>query len=454
MRPGRSGTRDDIETWRTRAGALDESIREMVRRARETSADHGTYITVFDPLAPPSGGLLHGVPFAVKDNIAIEGYPTTGGSAAFRGLHLAPTATAVRRLQLQGAMPVGKANLHELALGVTSENGAFGPVRNPSSPGHSAGGSSGGTAAAVASGSVPFALGTDTGGSMTIPAALCGVVGMRPTQQRYPSDGVIKISPTRDTIGVMASRVADVDLVDSVITGESDPGSPWLRIGVPHDGWWSHVSDEVRSAAELALELLQHGGFELVEVDLAEIQEQALAHRFDLVGYEAPRALGTLLGRNDVEADSFEALVLATLSDDVREILAALSSNPVTEDAYSAAHRLRGELAARSDAALMQAGAEMLVYPSTSFTAPSRGLAAVTVEGETVPVFEAATRNTELAAMLDHPMISIPLPVGGDALPIGLTIEAQSYKDRDLLATATFAEALLRDLIEPRGKVA
>src|SRR5204863_3451998 len=137
------------------------------------------------------------------------------------------------------ATVAGKTNMHELALGTTNRNPAFGTVGNPAAPGRSAGGSSGGSAAAVAAGLVPLALGTDTGGSVRIPASYCGIVGFRPSIGRWPRTGVMPLSTTRDTVGVLAGSVAEVSLVDSIMTGSSvaEPVTlQGVRLGVPHEG--------------------------------------------------------------------------------------------------------------------------------------------------------------------------------------------------------------------------
>ena len=189
----------------------------------------------------PAGrrGLLHGLPMVVKDNIDVVGFPCTAGSPALAGHRPLRDADCVAPLRAAGAVVLGKSNLHEFALGVTSGNAAYGAVRNPHAPGRIAGGSSGGTAAAVAARLAPVGLGTDTGGSIRIPAALCGVVGFRPSTGRWPARGVVPISvPSRDTAAPMARSVADCALLDAVVCGE-DPRlqilSPrGLRLGVPH----------------------------------------------------------------------------------------------------------------------------------------------------------------------------------------------------------------------------
>ena len=158
-------------------------------------------------------GPLTGIPLAVKDIVDVAGFPTTGGTRSLERDVVARDAPAVARLREAGALFALKTNLHELSFGITSNNGAYGPVRHPADPALSPGGSSGGSAVAVAVGLVPAAVAADTGGSARIPAALCGIVGFRPTLGRYPSSGVLPIAHSRDTIGPMARTVDDIVLL-------------------------------------------------------------------------------------------------------------------------------------------------------------------------------------------------------------------------------------------------
>ena len=167
-------------------------------------------------------GILHGLPIAVKDAIAAAGLPATAGTEALRGYLPEKDADVVEPLIAAGAFVLGKLNMHELSYGITSNNGAFGPVRNPYDLERIPGGSSGGAGAAVAAGLVPAALGTDTGGSVRIPAALCGVVGFRPTTGRYSQKGIVPVSHTRDTAGPLCRSVSDAAMIDAAITGEPD----------------------------------------------------------------------------------------------------------------------------------------------------------------------------------------------------------------------------------------
>jgi Asp-tRNA(Asn)/Glu-tRNA(Gln) amidotransferase A subunit family amidase len=217
-------------------------------------------------------GPLGGVPVAVKDLIDQRGLPTTNG-AAFEPRIPDRSASAVDRLEAAGAVIVGRNGLHEWAYGFTSENEHFGPVRNPWDPALSPGGSSGGSGAAVAAGVVPVSIGTDTGGSVRVPAALCGVVGLKTTHGLVPLDGVTPLAPSLDTVGPLGRSVSDVAEAFAVLAaspgyrpvGPVDPAA--LRIGVP-DQWTAGPMDMVtRQAFDAALESIAGAGAIVERVD-------------------------------------------------------------------------------------------------------------------------------------------------------------------------------------------
>lgn len=218
-------------------------------------------------------GPLSGVAIAVKDLIDQEGRTTTCGSAFYR--HEADkTAPALARLEASGGTFIGRTGLHEFAFGFSSENPHFGPVRNPWNPSHSPGGSSGGSAAAVAAGIVPIAIGTDTGGSVRVPAALCGCFGLKVTFGEIPTDGVFPLVPTIDTVGPLADSMANIELAYRIMAADESPlPSPrLLRLGIPMP-WFetAPLADDVRRGFARALSELEDLGHDVHPLKLPDV---------------------------------------------------------------------------------------------------------------------------------------------------------------------------------------
>lgn len=239
-------------------------------------------------------GPLAGVPVALKDLIDQAGIPTTCGSS-FHWQVAAASAAVVRRLEAAGAIILGRTGLHEFAFGFSSENPWWGPVRNPWDPATSAGGSSGGSAAAVAAGLAPVGIGTDTGGSVRVPAALCGLVGLKVTHGRIPLDGVFPLAPSLDTVGPLTRTVGDASLVYRVMAGvepgdlptlpgeagpeagPSDPGRYRFAVPLP---WASHpLSPRVRHGFRFALEALDRAGAVVEQVHSPDLDSPGLVEQ-------------------------------------------------------------------------------------------------------------------------------------------------------------------------------
>ncbi|OPX69520.1 MAG: Amidase [Methanoregulaceae archaeon PtaB.Bin056] len=231
------------------------------------------------PEAPCGDGRLAAVPVAVKDNISTAGIETTCASRILEGYVPPYDATVVERLKKAGAAIVGKTNMDEFGMGTTTENSAFWPTKNPVDPSRVPGGSSGGSAAAVAAGLVPLALGTDTGGSIRCPAAFCGIVGLKPTYGRVSRYGLIAYANSLEQIGPMARTVADVNLLMEVIAGHDprdstsrdcpyhhapDPEIRGVRIGVPEEFFGEGVDPRVASVVWDAISLLERKGAEVI----------------------------------------------------------------------------------------------------------------------------------------------------------------------------------------------
>ena len=392
-------------------------------------------------------GKLAGIPFVAKNNINTKALPTSGGTIALRANTPASNAPALDRLLAEGGVLVGKAAMHELAFGITSNNAAMGAVKNPHDPGRIPGGSSGGTAAAIAAGIVPFGLGTDTGGSCRIPAALCGVVGFRPSTGRYSAEGVIPISHTRDTIGPLANSVADIALLDSILAGSNNtvqklqPTS--IKLGVDSSVLSQNLEPEVETCFNATLERLRQAGVSVVSVDLSAIWQHNSAFSFPVVLYEVMRDLPAYLAQH-APAVSFEQLIAGIKSPDVLGIInSQLGDQAMPQVAYAAA---LSEHLPKMRAIYAQAldGLDAIVFPTTPLRATRIGEdETVMLNGESVPTFPTFIRNTDLGSNLGVPGISLPAAVEPGALPIGIELDDQRGQDEHLLALALTLEHLI-----------
>jgi len=251
------------------------SVEESIRRAHAVQHRLNIFTQIEEPneVNPSPGGPLHDVPIALKDLIDHAGRTTTCGSAFYRH---APevSATVVSRLESAGARIMGRTGLHEWAFGFSSENPHFGPVRNPWDPATSPGGSSGGSGAAVAADIVPIAIGTDTGGSVRVPAALCGCFGLKVSSGRIPIDGVFPLVPSIDTVGPLANSVANLELAYRAMSLDATEKAPAgsYRIGVPQP--WvedAPMSDEVAAGFEGLIEALVDMGHEVHPINIPDL---------------------------------------------------------------------------------------------------------------------------------------------------------------------------------------
>lgn len=403
-------------------------------------------------------GALHGMPVVIKDNIAVSGLPLTGASPALAGCVASHDAGVVARLRAAGAVVAAQTNMHELALGTTSDNAHHGPVRNPWDLTRSAGGSSGGSAALVAAGAVRAALGTDTGGSGRIPAALCGCVGFRPSSGRWPGYGVLTLSPTMDTVALFGADVATVGACGAVLAAE--PGAvgigsevvaaDGLRVGVPRSAFWYKLDPRVAEVAEAALRQLSGAGVVLVDVDLRELRDldSQVAHVL------APLEIGrvwTRFARDNLQLSLGEFAGRLSSSDVAAAMSMIAAAGPGTEAELRRLRLLCVRARGVYERAFVDQRLDALVWPTLPVQAPHVGRSTVSLRGEERNAFTTMTSHSTPASISGVPSLSLPAGLDADGLPVGLSLDGPRGGDRRLLAVAAAVEAVLRPLPNPPG---
>jgi Asp-tRNA(Asn)/Glu-tRNA(Gln) amidotransferase A subunit family amidase len=391
---------------------------------------------------------LLGVPLAIKDNINSAGIPTTAGTPLFRDHRPTRNAPVLQRLVDAGAILLGKTAMHELAFGISGNNKDRGPARNPYDPERIPGGSSSGTAIAVATGMAPAGLGSDTGGSIRIPAALCGIVGLRPTTGRYPATGVVPISSTRDTVGPMARSVSDIALLDAVITREDNlveaPPIDSVRLGVPDGFFFEELDSGLATLVSDAIQRLRDSGVSLINVPVKNMGALYRAASFPITLYETIPTMEAYLSENGMSY-TFADVVEGAASEDVIEILVDLSgSDAITREAYLQAMNVgRPALQSIYGNLFSMYRLDGIVFPATTMPALPIGTDEIKVDGKMVSVFEIFIRNSGPGSVSGVPGIVLPCGRTSTGLPVGLSIDGPTFSDRHLLAVGGVIEEIV-----------
>lgn len=375
-------------------------------------------------------GPLHGIPIAHKDLMRTKGIRTTAGSKIFADYIPQRDAAIVTRLREAGAVSLGKTGLHELAYGITSNNPHFGAIHNPWDLARIPGGSSGGSAVAVAAAMLPFATGTDTGGSIRVPASFCGIVGLKPTFGRVNIRGVLPLGFSQDHVGPLTRTVRDAAIAFQAMvddpTGYVPPANPdlsGLRIGWPKSFFMQQLDPDVEAAIRSAFQTAARAGGRIVEIEVPDMNALRAAASTCLL-VEAASAVRPYLDRR---AD-FGADVLAML--DQGKAIPAID--------YIEALRTRRRIG-RQFAWLFEQ-VDCIFTPTTPITAPKIGQTSVEIRGVTEEVRTAATRFTRVMNALGLPAISIPCGFSRSGLPIGLQIIAAARQEDVLLRAAAAME--------------
>ena len=428
---------------RERKLSVRELTEQTLQRIGELNPRLNAFLTVTDAAARARAaaldddlsrgidrGPLHGIPIAHKDNIFTRGVRTTSGSKIFANFVPETDADIVRLLDDGGGVTTGKTGLHEFAYGITSNNPHFGAIRNPWDLERIPGGSSGGSAAAVAAGIVPLATGTDTGGSIRIPASFCGVVGLKPTYERVSRKGVMPLGLTLDHVGLLGCTVRDAAVGCRLMVKHSSNYMPsahadlrGMRIGVPENFFVERIAPDVMLSFRAAVQTAAALGAHVTEVRLPNPEEL--------------NAIGRIVQLAEVSA--WLARYLDRRGEIGRDIVILLEQGRLIPAAeYVTAQRVRTVLA--HDFAKIWQHLDCLITPATPMTPPRIGETTVRFGSLDEDVRMAATRLVRPFNVLGWPALVLPCGFSNEGLPIGLQLVAPRDQEDTLLQAASALE--------------
>jgi mandelamide amidase len=438
----RAQSRESLNAFRT----LDrEMVLEAARAADEARASGA-------PL-----GALHGLPIPVKDSVNTKALPTSNGTQAFRDFKPRDDAAVLKPLFAQGAILMGKTNIHELSYGWTSNNGIFGPVRNPYDPTRVPGGSSGGSGVAVAARMAPLAIAEDTLGSIRVPATMCGLAGLRPSFGRYPGDGIMPLTDNKfDQVGPLARSVGDLALFDAVVAGDTSPLAVTplngVRIGISPEYFLSGLDPEVERITTKAFDKLRAAGAMLVSAEIPDVAKAAMAVAITIIAYETMPAIAAFLEAQGTGVTFDDMLQQASEGIQGTFKTFALPPNRPTQEAYESALAQRQRIREEIRQYFERQGIIALAFPPIMIPPPQIGEEEeVTIRGEKVPLYVTMARNTGLGSCASMASLVLPAGMTSNGLPVGLEFDALMGNDRTLLSLGLSLEQVLGPIPAPKG---
>ena len=394
------------------------------------------------------------LPLPVKDSVNTRALPTSNGARALERFRPRADAAILQPLFAEGAILMGKTNLHELSRGWTSNNFAFGAVLNPHDVRRIPGGSSGGSAAAVAARIAPLAIAEDTLGSIRIPASLCGVAGLRPTFGRYPGAGVMCLTLDKfDQVGPLARCVEDLALFDAAATGDARALKPLelrsARIGVSPEYFLSGLDPSVERIVTAALERVRDAGAEIITAEVPALIAEAPMVAAVIIGYENLSSISQFLAEHQTGVTFADVLAQAS------PLLQSAYKVPApTREAYEQALAKREHITAATLDYFRSQGLHALAFPSAlAPAAPLGDNLEFTIRDERVPIRTVMSRNTSPGSVASLCSLVLPAGLTADGLPVGLEFAAPPGQDRDLLALGLRLERALGPTPPPQLKI-
>ena len=417
LRNGEISATQLIRLYRDRIEMLGSASKAFISLDLERAADRAEEIDAGSDTDLP----LAAIPYACKDLFDVAGMATTGGSNVLSDNIAQRDADSIRRMNASGAIFIGKNNLHEFAYGATGENQIYGTPPNPYDPARLTGGSSSGSAAALAYGLCAAALGTDTGGSVRAPAALCGLVGFKPTFGRISTDGVIPYSWSLDHVGTLTRSAADAAILFEILASQHRPvalpGLEHLTIGIPRTFFFEHCDSEILESLERLKTFLQNAGARLIPVEMPSMEYT----RTVSLTVQMPEALSYHNRYLEQRGELYSADFRAGL---------ALGQCLLAEQ-YIRARRFIESY--RRDLDQVFAAVDLILTPATPVIAPPIGAVEVSVEGLTEPAGNAITRYTSFFNMTGHPAITLPCGMHSAGLPIAAQLIGRHHADEMLI---------------------